>query len=264
MMSTHPSGTPTARTRPAGARIGVVLAALVGFALFVALGTWQLERRAWKLDLLARIETRVHAAPVPAPGPGQWAQVSAARDEYRTVLATGVFQHDLETLVQAVTVLGPGYWVVTPLRSADGTVVLVNRGFVTAERRNTASRSSTNPPGEVTVTGLLRVSEPRGTLLRHNDPAMDLWYSRDVAAIAAARKLGTVAPYFIDAAAAPPVPLAASPDAPVGGLTVLAFNNNHLAYALTWFALALMSAGAAVVVLRSGQQPAALESRVWR
>ncbi len=248
--------------RRAGARIGLVLGALVAFALFMALGTWQLERRAWKLDLIARVQSRVHQAPVPAPGPEQWIQVSAARDEYRPVRLTGVFLHDRETQVQALTELGAGYWVLTPLRSADGAVVLINRGFVPADRRDPSRRAAGNPSGEVTVTGLLRMNEPGGTLLRHNDPSMDLWYSRDVTAIAAARRLGAVAPYFIDAAAAPAGK--ANPDAPVGGLTVLAFNNNHLAYALTWFVLALMAAAAAFLALRSGQRPPSIESRVWR
>ena len=248
--------------RRAGARIGLVLGALVAFALFMALGTWQLERRAWKLDLMERVQSRVHQAPVPAPGPAQWGQVSAARDEYRPVRLTGTFLHDRETQVQALTELGAGYWVLTPLRTTEGFIVLVNRGFVPADKRDPARRAAGNPPGEVTVTGLLRVNEPGGTLLRHNDPSMDLWYSRDVAAIAAARQLDTVAPYFIDAAAAPAG--AANPDAPVGGLTVLVFNNNYLAYALTWFALALMAAVAAFLVLRSGQRPPSIESRVWR
>lgn len=252
----------SSRNRPAGARIGLILGALVCFALFIALGTWQLERRTWKLELIERVESRIHEAPVPAPGPDHWAQVSVARDEYRPVRISGVFLHDRETQVQALTELGPGFWVLTPLRAADGSTALVNRGFVPADRRDPARRAAGNPAGEVTVTGLLRVSEPGGTLLRHNDPSMDLWYSRDVAAIAAAHQLGTVAPYFIDAAAAPAG--AANPDAPVGGLTVLVFNNNHLAYALTWFALALMAAGAAFLALRSGQRPPSIESRVWR
>jgi surfeit locus 1 family protein len=250
--------------RTAGARVGLVLAALCAFAVFVALGTWQLERRSWKVDLIARVQERVHAAPMPAPGPAQWSQLSAARDEYLPVRASGVYLHDRETLVQAVTELGPGYWVLTPLKRADGTVVLVNRGFVPPERRVAASRAAGNPAGDVAVTGLLRVSEPGGTLLRRNDPVLDLWYSRDVAAIAAARQLGAVAPYFIDADAAKSLAGAAPSDGPVGGLTVLTFNNNHLVYALTWFALALLAAAAAVLALRSGQRPPSIESRVWR
>ena len=90
-----------------------------------------------------------------------------------------------------------------------------------------------------------RATEPEGGFLRANDPAAGRWYSRDVAAIAKARRLGAVAPFFIDADAAP------NPGGyPVGGLTVVAFRNNHLIYALTWFALAMLCAAAAVLVLR--------------
>ena len=88
------------------------------------------------------------------------------------------------------------------------------------------------------MTGLLRLSEPGGGFLRSNDPRADRWYSRDVAAIAARRGLGTTVPYFIDADAADTVR-----SGPVGGLTVVRFPNNHLAYAITWFILALMGVG---------------------
>ncbi|WP_204313471.1 SURF1 family cytochrome oxidase biogenesis protein, partial [Klebsiella michiganensis] len=72
-------------------------------------------------------------------------------------------------------------------------------------------------PGETRVTGLLRVSEPGGAFLRANDPAAGRWYSRDVAAIGAARRLSDLAPYFVDADARP----GARADEPVGGLTVV-------------------------------------------
>jgi surfeit locus 1 family protein len=99
--------------------------------------------------------------------------------------------------------------------------------------------------GETTVTGLLRMTEPKGALLRPNDPANGRWASRDVAAMGAARGLHNVAPYFIDADATP-----APADAPRGGLTVIAFPNNHLVYALTWLALAVVLTGATVLVAR--------------
>ena len=95
------------------------------------------------------------------------------------------------------------------------------------------------PPFARAVTGLLRMGEPGSGFLRNNDPAANLWYSRDLPAIATARGLADVAPYFIDADAA------SSPGKdparePVGGLTVINFPNNHLTYAITWYALALM------------------------
>ncbi|ATR22340.1 Cytochrome c oxidase assembly protein Surf1 [Roseomonas mucosa] len=220
--------------------------ALLAFAGLVALGTWQVERRAWKLDLIQRVESRVHAPPAAPPGVDAWPGVTAARDEYRHVRVMGRFLHDRETLVQANTNLGAGFWVLTPLRDEAGFTVLVNRGFVPGDRRDPAGRAEGQVAGPVTVTGLLRVTEPGGSFLRSNRPAEGRWYSRDVAAIAAVRGLpGPVAPYFIDADAVP------NPGGlPVGGLTVISFPNNHLVYAITWYALALMVAAATAYVAR--------------
>jgi surfeit locus 1 family protein len=223
--------------------VALALAALVAFAGFVALGVWQLERRVWKLDLIERVDQRVHAAPAAAPGPADWPKVSAAADEYRRVRLTGAFEPGRETLVQATTELGPGFWVLAPFRTTEGFAVLVNRGFVPSDRRDPASRAA--PAGRTEITGLLRITEPKGGFLRDNDPAADLWRSRDVAGIAAARGIKNVAPYFVDADSTP------NPGGwPVGGLTVIAFRNSHLVYALTWFGLALMVLGGASIVAR--------------
>jgi surfeit locus 1 family protein len=172
------------------------------------------------------------------PSVQSWPAFNAADDAYRRVRVTGYFLHENETLVKAVTDIGSGFWVVTPLRVQGGFTVLVNRGFVTVERRDPATRPAGNPAGPVTVTGLLRMTEPGGAFLRTNDPAAGRWYSRDVGAIAAAHDLQHVAPFFIDADAA-----ANSGGYPIGGLTVVRFHNNHLIYALTWFALAFMLCG---------------------
>jgi surfeit locus 1 family protein len=220
---------------------------LAAFALLIALGVWQIERRAWKLALIERVEQRVHAPAEPVPAPAAWPTVSSANDEYRHVSVTGRFLHDRETLVQAVTEEGPGYWVLTPLKRDDGTLVLVNRGFVPSERRDASTRRDGNPGGEVAITGLLRMTEPKGGFLRNNVPQHNRWYSRDVAAIAAARGLQNVAPFFVDADAG-----SQSAQGPIGGLTVVRFPNNHLIYALTWFALAFMLAGRLFVTFGGG------------
>jgi surfeit locus 1 family protein len=203
------------------------LVAAIGFA---ALAEWQFERRIWKLDLIARVDARIHAAPVPIPPPGKWPGVNARDDEYRRVQLTGRFLHERVTLVDALTDEGPGVWVLTPLVTSSGTV-LINRGFVPRERIHDYLR----PQGVVLVTGLLRMSEPHGRILRPNRPDANLWYSRDVAAIAVARKLGRTAPFFIDAEAT------GRNSYPIGGLTVVRFRNAHLAYALTWLALAVLA-----------------------
>jgi surfeit locus 1 family protein len=217
--------------------------ALLALAALLALGTWQVERRAWKLDLIARVDARIHAPATVAPGPAKWPGLTRAADEYRHVTAAGAFLPGQDTLVQATTLHGAGFWVLAPFRTEGGFTVLVNRGFVPADRRDPGSRD----PGTAQhrVTGLLRMTEPGGGFLRSNDPAADRWHSRDVAAIAARRGMADAAPYFIDAEA---VPGAAA--LPIGGLTVVSFPNSHLVYALTWYGLALMLAGAIFYVAR--------------
>jgi surfeit locus 1 family protein len=214
-------------------RFAFAALALPIVAGLVWLGVWQLHRRVWKLALIAQVERKLAAAPVAPPGPDRWPAISAD-DAYTRLSAHGRYLPGQITFVQAVTDLGPGYWAMTPFVSDRGFTLLVNRGFVPQEMK---SRTLSTPPGDVTVTGLLRPSEPHGGLLRANDSADDRWYSRDVAAIAAKRGIGPVAPYFIDADAE------TSPGWPRGGLTVIRFPNNHLQYALTWFAMAAALAG---------------------
>lgn len=236
--------------RNKGKRLALAIFAVLAFASFVALGTWQVVRLQWKLALIERVEQRVHAAPVPAPGPERWAQLGAASDEYRQVRLAGTYQYGKTVRVQAVTDLGSGYWLMTPLLTTQGSIVLVNRGFIPAGKNEAGAAGQGS--GTAEVTGLLRMSQPGGAFLRKNDPAAGRWYSRDVAAIAAAQGLGSVAPYFVDADAASAARNArqAPAPAPVGGLTVVSFQNNHLVYALTWYALALMVAGAFYWVAR--------------
>lgn len=231
---------PPRRTRGA-LNTGLAICTLI----FLALGIWQIERRAAKLALIAAVDARVRAPASPAPGPDGWPRIAAADDAYRHVSAHGVFENDRETTVQAVTEQGPGYWVLTPLRTDAGWTVLVNRGFVPPEKRARSARREAEPAGPVTVTGLLRMSEPKGAFLRRNDPAEGRWYSRDVAEIGKARGVTRLAPYFIDAAAGAPA------GQPIGGLTIVRFYNHHLEYALTWFALAILSIVGIVVVRRA-------------
>lgn len=204
---------------------GLLLATI---ALLIGLGVWQIERRTWKLALIAQTERQLRAAPVAAPPPS--APIDAD-DAYKPVVATGRYRAGTDTYVQAVTDLGGGFWVLTPFDTDRGFTLLVNRGFVPADQRGKVAP----PTAPQSIRGLLRLTEPGGGFLRSNDPAGDRWYSRDLAAIAEARHLGRVAPYFIDAS---------EPRTgwPRGGMTVVRFRNSHLVYALTWFGLALLVA----------------------
>ncbi len=249
--------------------------ALLGMALFVAflgLGSWQLQRRAWKLALIERVTERVRAAPVAVPTPAQWPQVNAQQHEYLPVTVSGRFLQHKTVLAQAATELGSGFWVLTPLQAADGSQTLINRGFVPTSERQTWLPESGAPASESaqqTITGLLRMTEPGGGFLRDNDARQQRWYSRDVAAIAAAQGLDKAAPYFIDEGRpdlarardsagmdSPGIPVAHS-TWPRPGMTVIAFHNSHLVYALTWYGMALMVLVAAIVVVRWEKRQAA-------
>jgi len=234
----------------------IVFASLMAFIVLVlcALGVWQVQRLFWKTALIAQVNARVHAPAVPAPGPAAWAGVSAA-DAYRHITVRGRFLNAGEAQVYTLSELGAGYWVMTPLRTEDGAVVFINRGFVPMELKAPFSRAAAQIESPVTVTGLLRMPEAKGWLFSQaNDPAHDLWYRRDIAAIAQARHLGKVAPYFIDADATP------NPGGwPRGGLTVIKFPNSHLVYAITWFSLAAMLL--AVLFWQMRQRPEADEKK---
>lgn len=253
-------------------KIGFTACMAAIFAGFISLGSWQVIRLQWKLDLIARVEQRVYAAPVAAPDFSQWPHINASADEYRHVQISGVFLHEKTVLVQATTELGGGFWVMTPLAIADQATVLVNRGFIPEKMavsyrttRTSLATSTKDQPASsevgvntetITISGLLRMTEPGGGYLRKNDSAGNRWYSRDVQAIAAATGLNKPAPFFIDAdASAANNKLAAQQNEstasyPVAGLTVIHFHNNHLIYALVWFSLAAMTAAAWAYVLR--------------
>lgn len=234
--------------------------AIVGIALFlgfVTLGTWQVQRRAWKLDLIERVEQRVHSAPVAVPEPGQWPQIDAASYEYLPVKVQGVWLDQHSVLAKALTEAGAGFWLMTPLQLSDGSQILINRGFTPEKLRSQWLKqiAEASPSAEtVTVIGLMRMSEPGGGFLRKNDPASDQWYSRDVAAIAKAQGLSKAAPYFIDLGVPASNPAYVKPETGNemlrAGMTVIQFPNSHLVYALTWYGLAAMVLGAAWLVRR--------------
>ena len=219
------------------------LATLAGVIALTGLGLWQVERLAWKEAILARIETRVAAAPAPVPLEGAWPGLAPDDYDYRHVTATGRFEHTKEALVFRTLEAGKaseggaGWLVLTPLRLPDGSAVIVNRGFVPDAKRDPTTRAEGQAAGDVTVTGLMRPPETRNAFTPADAPAKNQWFTRDPVAIAAALGVARAAPFTIDADADPRMAL------PRGGATVTRPPNSHLSYALTWFALALTLAG---------------------
>jgi surfeit locus 1 family protein len=220
------------------------LATLIALAILISLGTWQLQRKAWKDDLIGQIEARAYGEPGAILPESEWAAWRADQDEFRKVRVTGTFQHDKETPVYGLAAGErqgapiQGYYVLTPLTLPSGATVIVNRGFVPTGLKDPSTRAQAQPTGEVAITGLVRAPEIRNPFTPDDDPAKNNWFARDPQTIAEARKLERVAPFLIDADATP------NPGGwPRGGQTPLALPNNHLQYAVTWFGLALTLIG---------------------
>jgi surfeit locus 1 family protein len=236
-----------ASPRPRPSLIHAGVATLVGVAILVSLGVWQLQRLQWKTALIERVAAGLSAPPAVAPGPDEWAALDMAAHEYDRVAVTGAFDHAREIHVVATLTQpkgpagGIGYFVMTPLVTDDGWTVYVNRGFVPRERIARESRVDGLVEGETAVTGFFRAPRRRAWFMPGDDPAGNEWLSRDpllyveTLGLPAAR----VAPYIVDADFDPAIP----GGLPQGGETVIEFPNNHLGYALTWFGLAAALAG---------------------
>ncbi|RMD89655.1 MAG: SURF1 family protein [Alphaproteobacteria bacterium] len=207
--------------------IGASVLTLLGLALLIGLGTWQLQRLAWKQALLAEIAARTTAAPVTLP-----ARIAEPQDwRYRRVTVSGHFDHAHEMLIAA----GRGWQVITPLLRDGAPAVFVVRGFVPEAKRSPDARPEGQISGGATVTGIVRLAPSRkGWFTPENVPAAGRWYWRDLDAMARAAGLGEVLPVFVEAEASAPGGW------PQGGVTRLDIPNHHLQYALTWYALALV------------------------
>ncbi len=209
------------------------LTALPALVVLLALGFWQLERMQWKNELIGQRQAGLAAAPAELPT----AAVDAGTLNFSRVHLSGRFLHDRELYVLNRNLKGvAGVHVITPFQrtgAEDGAVVLVNRGWVPNGRRAPASRPMGQIEGEIRVSGIVRTGTPgRGWLTPADDPAKGVWYAADAPAMAAA--LGLQAPNFIIEISNMDVP----GSLPLGGQTRTELANNHLSYALTWFALA--------------------------
>lgn len=234
-MSTRP--VPAAGSRVRFALLFVLFAGAL--AVLVGLGTWQVQRLAWKEGLLATIDERIHADPLPLD------EVASRYPEieYVPVTATGRFDHAAERHVFTTWEGESGYDVFTPLLLGENRAVFVNRGFVPFDRKDPATRADGQVGGEVTVTGLARrgLAEKPSWVVPDNDSAKNVFYWKDVRAMRETSGLDPaidVLPFVVDAGDA------ANPGGlPVGGTTLIDLPNNHLQYAVTWYGLALALCG---------------------
>lgn len=207
-----------------------------GLLLLLGLGTWQVQRLYWKEGLIAERNAALAAAPVPLPK-----TLDEARPlEFHPVRAEGQFLNDHELYLNAQSLKGDaGFHIVTPFRLSDGAVIFIDRGFVPTDHKAPATRAAGEIAGPTAVTGLLRLPEPPGWFTPANEPAKNSWFSIDLPAMAQAANIGagdvgSALPFYIDADKTP-VP----GGWPQGGQTITDLPNNHLQYAITWYALAV-------------------------
>jgi surfeit locus 1 family protein len=226
--------------------LGLAVPAILAFAVLIGLGVWQIQRKAWKEGLIASLTERLAAPPVALPPASDWPQLDRASEEYRRVTFRAEFDNSREAFVFAaasafrpdVADAGPGVWVLTPARLADGGIVIVNRGFVPDGRQDTKTRAPGELSGPVDIAGALRWPDARHWFTPNDDPAHNLWFTADPASIAGARGLLNVAPFYVEEET--PVPPGGLPQP---GKLAVNLPDNHLQYALTWFGLAAVLVG---------------------
>lgn len=222
---------------------GFMLFTLLLTAAFVALGIWQLQRRTAKHALIAALTERLAAAPVALPSPAQWSALTPARDEFRRVSFAATYAAAPDAMVYSSgsavrkDASGPGTWAFLPAQLPDGEIVVIDAGFVenTMQERSVEDRAVkklvTGTP--VALTGYLRFPEEPGWLTPAENRDKRLWFVRDHLAIARALGWGAVAPFYVDLEQPAP-----ANNIPRPGALDVHLKDDHLQYAITWFALA--------------------------
>jgi cytochrome oxidase assembly protein ShyY1 len=232
---------------PSSAGQGILvpcLVALAAFLVLVGLGTWQLQRKAWKEGLMAAMHERLAAAPVDLPPASQWSSLNVDNAEFRRVKFHAQFSEGRGVYVYVAgsalrnDIKEPGYFAFAPAHLDDGTTVVVNRGFIPMDQQTGW------PAGTMEVVGYLRWPENRPWFLSETNSASDTWFVRDQRAMAAAKGWGDVAPFYVDQES--PVPPSGLPRP--ASLTVN-LRDDHLQYAVTWFGLAAVLVGCFVAWL---------------
>jgi surfeit locus 1 family protein len=191
-----------------------------GAAILLWLGFWQVQRLEWKLGVIAEIDARIAAAPIPLPD-----VLDPDGDSYLPVEVRGVIEPDYLRVLVSQKEIGAGYRIISAL-DMGGRRVLLDRGFTPVDRQDIPAHE-----GSVTVRGNLQWPQETDGFTPEPDRGENIWFARDVAAMAQA--LGTEPTLIV-------AKQTSFNDTPVTPLPVdtAAIPNDHLQYAVTWFALA--------------------------
>ena len=229
------------RFRP---RLWPTVATLAGLLILLSLGTWQLQRLAWKRDLIARAEAQL-AAPAVALDPDEGSAL-----DYRRVSATGTYLHDRAFAFGFSAEDGrPGGRLVTPFQLADGRIVLVDRGWLPEDLLPPQVPGGLDPQGEVALEGIARWRGDVGAgwFALEDSPDQRRWYNWNVPAMAQALGVPLEPVEIVLERSEGPAGL------PKAEPVSVAFPNDHLSYAMTWYGLALVLV--AIYILFSSSKP---------
>ena len=205
---------------------------LSAFITCLALGTWQVKRLAWKEGLVTAIEA-ARAQPSLTQLPSDEAALAAL--EFRMVEIAGRFKSDAEYHLFPRWYEGKqGYWILAPLTLADGRVLLINRGWVPLEKKEPQTRPETKLRGRAVIQGILRVGADRHYFTPKNSVEKNIWFGRDIAAMAAAHGFTHVVPAMLDRVGTQDVKRL-----PVPSDGTITLRNDHLSYIITWYGIAL-------------------------
>ncbi len=215
----------------------LTIVALPALLVLIGLGSWQLQRLQWKNDLVSSCEARSAAKAIAVPS----ANAKLDELEFQSLVLKGVFQHQKETFLTGRTYEGnAGFHVVTPLVLDDGRIILVNRGWVSEDYRDPATREFSQVAGKVLVAGILRQPRLKGYFVPENEPKNGFWFTLVPSQINQHLALGNTAigNFYADALRKSDVLTL-----PIAAKTKLNLRNAHLSYALTWYGIALSLIG---------------------
>jgi len=220
--------------------IGLTIATLIGLAILIALGVWQLQRLTWKESLLARIAAFETA---PAQPLADVLARGRAEEFMRVTAVCPGLSSAAFVEVFSVRDGGAGSRLISPCRieGTDGRQILVDRGFV-------ADIISARPPvlqsaDPVAVTGLLRTGDKGNAFTPPSSRGH--FYSRDLVGIAAALGVPLPESFFLMAESSTNPEWEALVPSPLPA----EITNRHLEYALTWFGLAAALVGVYAALL---------------
>ncbi|XP_070157835.1 surfeit locus protein 1 isoform X1 [Polyergus mexicanus] len=224
--------------------IGVYGYCLLGVPIATfALGTWQIKRWRWKLDLIKTLKYRTSAEPIDLPSDLD----ELKHKEYYPVKVKGKFLYEKEFLIGPRSLIldgeaiseksggifsrksGTGYYVITPFKLEDRDLtIMVNRGWISKSDR-ASFKIENKITDSMEIVGVIRATEKRPTFVPANAPSKGVWHYRDLNAMA---KIAAAEPVYIEL-----LPGYSTPRGPIGGQTRITLRNEHLSYIITWYGL---------------------------